>query len=105
MTHDESAIHQLAERLQGTDASLTTSIAEILGTALQELIAAELSATIGAEPASGFRPGPRNATGIVPSGCRPRRGMWSWASPSCARAASSPSCSSRDVGSARPCGR
>jgi putative transposase len=50
MTHYESAIHQLAERLQSTDASLTTSIAEILGTALQELIEAELTATIGAEP-------------------------------------------------------
>ena len=48
MTHYESAINELAERLQGTDASLTTSIAEILGTALQELIEAEVTARIGA---------------------------------------------------------
>jgi transposase-like protein len=50
MTHYESAINELAERLQGTDASLTTSIADILTVALQELIEAELSARIGAEP-------------------------------------------------------
>ena len=50
MTQYESAIHLLAERLNGADASLTTSIAEILGTALQELIEAELTGTIQAEP-------------------------------------------------------
>lgn len=50
MTHYESAIHELAERLQGTDATLTTSIADILTVALQELIEAELTARIGAEP-------------------------------------------------------
>ena len=49
MTHYESAINELAERLQGTDASLTTSIADILTVALQELIEAELTARIGAE--------------------------------------------------------
>jgi len=43
-------MHELAERLQGADASLTTSIAEILGTALQELIEAELTTKIGAGP-------------------------------------------------------
>jgi len=35
MTHYESAIHELAERLQGADASLTTSIADILTVALK----------------------------------------------------------------------
>src|SRR5690606_28376294 len=45
-----SAIHELAERLQGVDASLTTSIADVLTVALQELIEAELTALIGAEP-------------------------------------------------------
>lgn len=49
MTQYESAIQELAERLHGTDASLSTSIAEILRTALQELIEAELTALIGAE--------------------------------------------------------
>ncbi len=53
MTHYESAIHELAERLQGTDASLTTSIADILTVPLQELIEAELTARIGAEPGDG----------------------------------------------------
>ena len=49
MTHYESAIDDIAARLQGTDASLTSSIAEILAAALQELIEAELVGTIGAE--------------------------------------------------------
>ncbi len=48
-THYESAIDDIATRLQGVDASLTTSIAEILAAALQELIEAELTGTIGAE--------------------------------------------------------
>jgi hypothetical protein len=49
MTHYESAIDEIAGRLQGTDASLTSSIADILAAAMQELIEAELTATIGAE--------------------------------------------------------
>jgi transposase-like protein len=50
MTHYESAIDQLAERLQGVDADLAASIAEIMQAALQELIEAELTAKIGALP-------------------------------------------------------
>jgi putative transposase len=50
MTHYESAIDDIAGRLQGTDASLTSSIADILAAALQELVEAELTARIGAEP-------------------------------------------------------
>jgi hypothetical protein len=38
MTHHQSAMHELGERLQGTDAMLTTSIADILRVALQELM-------------------------------------------------------------------
>lgn len=34
MTHYESAIDEIAGRLQGTDASLTSSVAEILAAAL-----------------------------------------------------------------------
>ena len=49
MTHSQSALSELADALIGTDATLTTSIAEILGTALQELIEAEVSAKIGAD--------------------------------------------------------
>jgi putative transposase len=50
MAHYESALSELAERLAGTDASLSTSLADILTVALQELIEAELTARIGAEP-------------------------------------------------------
>lgn len=50
MTHQQSALSELAEALIGTDATLASRISEIMATALQELIEAELSAKIGAEP-------------------------------------------------------
>ena len=50
MTQQQSALSELAESLIGTDASLSTSIAEIVATALQELIEAELTTKIGAQP-------------------------------------------------------
>jgi len=50
MTSYESALTDLAARLAGSDATLTTSLGEIMAAALQELIEAELTATIGAEP-------------------------------------------------------
>ena len=50
MTMYESALSELASRLTGTDASLATSLREIVAAALQELIEAELTATIGAAP-------------------------------------------------------
>ena len=50
MTSSESALADLAARLVGTDASLSTSLRDILTAALQELIEAELTATIGAAP-------------------------------------------------------
>src|SRR4051794_11447012 len=48
MTMYESAVSDLAERLAGTDASLSTALRDILAAALQELIEAELTAVIGA---------------------------------------------------------
>jgi putative transposase len=50
MTSSESALSELAARLAGTDATLSTSLRDILTSALQELIEAELTATIGAAP-------------------------------------------------------
>ena len=50
MTMYESGLSDLAARLSGTDASLTTSLRDIVAAALQELIEAELTATIGASP-------------------------------------------------------
>ena len=48
MTSYESALSDLAARLSGADASLSTSLRDILAAALQELIEAELTAVIGA---------------------------------------------------------
>jgi putative transposase len=48
MTMYESGLSELATRLIGADASLATSLGDILGAALQELIEAELTASIGA---------------------------------------------------------
>src|SRR6056297_2173752 len=50
MTTYESALSELSSRLIGTDSTLTTSLSDILAAALQELIEAELTATIGAGP-------------------------------------------------------
>ena len=50
MTTYESALSELSSRLIGTDSTLTASLSDILGAALQELIEAELTATIGAAP-------------------------------------------------------
>jgi putative transposase len=49
MAHYESALSDLAELLTGTDATLATSLADILAAAMQELIEAELTGRIGAE--------------------------------------------------------
>ena len=48
MTNYESALSELGERLAGTDPSLSTSIADILAAAIQELIEVELTERIGA---------------------------------------------------------
>jgi len=50
MTASEFALSDLAARLLGTDATLTTALRDIVAAALQELIEAELTATIGAAP-------------------------------------------------------
>ena len=50
MTNYESALSELGERLAGTDPSLSTSIADILAAAVQELVEAELTERIGAAP-------------------------------------------------------
>ncbi len=50
MAAHDSALSVLSEMLIATDGTLSTSLAEILATAVQELIEAELTARIGAEP-------------------------------------------------------
>jgi putative transposase len=49
MADFESALSELGAALAATDTKLSTSLAEILGVAIQELIEAELTALIGAE--------------------------------------------------------
>jgi len=48
MADFESALSELGAALAATDTKLSTSLAEILGVAIQELIEAELTALIGA---------------------------------------------------------
>ena len=50
MANHDSALSDLSALLLATDGSLSTSLAEILATAVQELIEAELTTVIGAEP-------------------------------------------------------
>ena len=106
MTAHEFALSDLAARLAGTDASLSTSLRDILAAALQELIEAELTATIGAAPGErtperigAAQRAPPEAVVDPGRRCRDR-------DPEAAsRAASSRSCSSRAAGSTRRCGR
>lgn len=48
MTTYESALSELLSRLIGTDSTLTASLCDILAAARQEMIEAQLTATIGA---------------------------------------------------------
>ena len=50
MTAHDFGLSELAARLAGTDPTLSTSLRDILAAALQELIEAELTTLIGAEP-------------------------------------------------------
>lgn len=50
MTTHEFAVSDLAARLLGTDATLSTALRDIVTVAIQELIEAELTARIGAAP-------------------------------------------------------
>lgn len=50
MTTYESALSELSSRLIDTESTLTTSLSDILAATLQELIEAELTATIGGAP-------------------------------------------------------
>ena len=74
MTYHEFALSDLAARLAGTDATLTTAIRDILAAALQELIEAELTSTIGAAPGerttdrSALRNGHRSKLLSTPAG-------------------------------------
>ena len=47
MATPDSALSELSTMLLATDASLSTSLGEILATAIQELVEAELTARIG----------------------------------------------------------
>jgi hypothetical protein len=96
MADFESALSDLGMALAATNTKLSTSLAEILGVAIQKLIEAELTALIGAGPGerSATRTAQRNATGTDPRSSRRRRVASRWGSPSCGRARSSPSCSS-----------
>ena len=49
MATPDSALSELSTMLMATDASLSSSLGEILATAIQELVEAELTARIGAE--------------------------------------------------------
>ena len=50
MTNQEFALSDLAARLAGTDATLSSALRDIVATAIQELIEAELTSVIGAAP-------------------------------------------------------
>ena len=106
MTTYESALSELSSRLIGTDSTLTTSLSDILAAALQELIEAELTATIGAAP--GERTDNRLAqrNGHRPKLLTTPAGDVDLAIPKLrAGHRSSRSCSNRAVGSTRRCGR
>ena len=75
MTTHEFALSDLAARLLGTDASLSTSLRDILTVALQELIEAELTATINSEPIPALRSNCRTAAKRTSADLRYRYGF------------------------------
>ena len=106
MTTQESALSDLAARLAGTDASLSTSLRDILAAALQELIEAELTATIGAAPGERTPERVAQRNGHRPKLLSTPAGDVEVAIPKLRTpAASSRSCSSRAAGSTGRCGR
>lgn len=105
MAIKEFALSDLAARLTGTDATLTTALRDVLAAALQELIEAELIATIGAAPGERSLERVTQRNGHRPKLVSTRPAMSSSGSRSFARVRSSPSCWSRVGGSTRRCGR
>ena len=105
MAQHDSALSELARRLTEVDGTLASSIGEVLSAALQEMIEAELTARMGAEPGERSPARTVQRNGHRPSCCRPQPATSRSGSPSFARAASSPSFSSRAAGSTGPCGR
>lgn len=80
MARYESALDELASRLTGTDASLASSLSDILASALQELIETELTARIGAEPGerTPTRVAQRNGQADRRRGCDPATAARRW---------------------------
>ncbi len=81
------------------------SLAEILADAIQELIEAEVSARIGAEPHERTRTRTTQRNGHRAKAVSTPAGDLEIGIPSSAKARSSRSCSNRAGGSTRPCGQ
>src|ERR1700750_3441702 len=108
MALDQSALLEVLDALKVADVG--DRIRQAAETIYQALIEAELTETIGAarhersDTRTNWRHGhrpttpPTCATATVHARCRPRPGIWSCGSRSCAPARSSPACSSGAAG-------
>lgn len=105
MAINEFALSDLAARLSGSDASLTTALRDILATALQELIEAELTATIGAAPGERSLERVTQRNGHRPKLVSTPAGDVELGIPKLRQGSFSQSCWSRAGGSTRRCGR
>ena len=95
----------LSEMLIATDATLSRSLVEILTVAIQELIEAELTARIGAEPGECTPMRVTQRNGHRPKLVSTPAGDIEVGSPNSAQGRSSPTCWSPAGGSTRRCGR
>ena len=101
MALSQSALLEVLDALKASDS--TDVIRHALQVMLQQLIDAEATAFIGAEPHERTEPGSPSATAPVPRRSPPRPVMSTSRSPSCGRGRSSPRCSNGAGGSTRHC--
>lgn len=103
MALSQSALLEILDAIK--EADVADRVRKSAATIYQALIEAELTSVIGAEPHERTDARTAQRNGHRPRTLSMTAGTWTFGSPSCAPARSSPPCSSGDAGSTRRCTR